>query len=606
MSGNFHLYLPLLASLLGVLLYPILPLRVNTPFWTVQFDVDSLSLYYSIIVTCVSLCVSVYTVKYGEEYKKKVYIFPITSLFILSMLLTIFSYNSLTFLFFWELMSLFSFILVIAEENVKVERAGFLYFFMTHIGTAFILISFMLLYFKSGSFDFYYYRGKADSLILTLALLGFSIKAGLFPFHVWLPHAHPVAPSHVSALMSAVMLKVAVYGMLRFILEFAHEQHVFLALLFVICGGVSAIYGSLYMLGERDIKKMLAYSSIENIGLIGVAIGIAQWALKGNHTAVFQYAMTFILLHSLMHALIKSGLFMGAGLLLKYTHERCLDRMGGLSKSSPSLFLLMLLYSASISALPLSGIFLSELFLYKTLIDSVATKENMSFLLTLLVPVVAISGVFVVFSSVKFLGLVFLGKNRGAGMRVKPSSLEVVSLAIPVVLSLAIGLDPFVYYNLLSKLFALTVGPLDYRPVELIPLSVFTVFVLYILSKGAGERTYETWLCGLEEENPKAQATVLSLTYSTRRVFSMFFRTLSEISFEEDVKKYFRKRLKFREESEDLVEATVYEPLGRFVLRTADSIRTVLQSGNLNHYIAFIFLTLVLNILLFMFLLGVK
>ncbi|HEX5457655.1 MAG TPA: proton-conducting transporter membrane subunit, partial [Candidatus Nitrosotalea sp.] len=297
------------------------------PFFDLEVFVDGVSVFFMLIIGLVSFAVSLYSIGYSREYenKKRISAFGfLFNIFILSMILVVSSNNSFFFLIFWELMSLTSFFLVIydhdKEENLK---SGITYLVMTHLGTALVFVSFLLGYIQTGSFSFDSLRETSSSfpvlvknLVFVFAFIGFGIKAGIVPLHTWLPHAHPSAPSNVSALMSAVMIKMGIYGIVRTVFDFSgfgvSPDYAWWGVLMVAVGSISAVIGVLYAVIERDIKRALAYSSIENIGIILIGLGLsiifAAYHLVGLSVLAFVASMY----HTINHAVFKGLLFMGA------------------------------------------------------------------------------------------------------------------------------------------------------------------------------------------------------------------------------------------------------------------------------------------------------
>ncbi len=611
-SGSLSLFkhAPLVASSFIALSLLLLPseFTVQLGFFEAYFKLDALSIFFSSLLAFVSFYVSIYTIGYVSELKGKAHLALIlTGVFILSMFFTIISNDIISFLFFWEIMSLSSFYLVISDEGKESSKVGFIYLLMTHLGTAFIILSFLLLYIKTSSMSFDSFRGSAELYIVLLALLGFSVKAGIVPFHVWLPYAHPVAPSNVSALMSGVMLNTAIYGMMRFLFEFSSSNFLVTSLLLIVFGCLSLVYGAIYSLTESSVKKFLAYSSIENMGLLVIGMGLANLGLYKGILPIYSTSKAFVLLHTLNHSLLKSSLFMGAGVVVKMTHEYSMNRLGGLSKASPLLFYLMLVSSVFISALPPSNVFFSELLLYKTLFLALNIKgDPSSYILILVLTLLALSGVFVGATFVKFIGVVFLGKSRGAKVSNKPSVAELFGIALPVALSVLIGIYPYPLLSILSNIYSLSLPDLNYLPFNLLFVSFILLLVISLAMRKNRARIYETWICGLDEENPSAQATTLSQTYSIRRLFSMFYSTVSEINFDAEMKKYFRNSILYKEELKDVFEEKIYKRLAGYILAISDQVRKILQTGNINLYISYIFLTLLLCFLIYIVLTGEK
>lgn len=263
-----------------------------TPSFQFSFLIDRLAAFFLALVAVVSLAVAIYSVQYVEHTAhegRKNLIVGLMNIFIVSMMLVIASFNMFSFLFFWEIMALSSFLLVMVEfEKKETQKAGMFYFVMTHLSTLFLLFAFLFIYTITGTFDMTQIR--AEPLITSVAFvflfLGFGIKAGIIPFHKWLPYAHPASPSNISALMSGVMIKVAIYGLVRFILLLPMQT--WCGILILIAGTTSAVLGVIYALKEHDIKRLLAYHSIENIGIILIGVGLyVIFSLSGLETIAF-------------------------------------------------------------------------------------------------------------------------------------------------------------------------------------------------------------------------------------------------------------------------------------------------------------------------------
>ncbi len=308
-----------------------------------------------------------------------------------------------TFLFFWELMTIASFLLILFDaERKEVVRAALSYLVMMHIGFLFLVAGFVTLWQQTGSADFQslalYYGDRAPLPLFLLFLLGFGMKAGLFPMHVWLPEAHPAAPSHVSAVMSGVMIKTGIYGILRVAAPLGGEA-LYAAGLILLCAGiVTGLWGVILAAAQNDVKRLLAYSSIENIGVILIGTGIAALGKSSGNDAVALCGLCGALLHTLNHSFFKSLLFFGAGNILSETHTTSIDRLGGLAKSMPLTALLFLCAAAAISALPPLNGFVSEWLIYVGMFDNVAGGQQ------------------VVASAFGILGLALIGGHRRAGL----------------------------------------------------------------------------------------------------------------------------------------------------------------------------------------------
>ena len=362
----FSLEIVFSAQTYTVLLYQI------TASFQFSFQVDRLAAFFLLLVSVVSAAVSVYSIQYvehGEHEQRKNLIVTLMNVFIASMVLVVASFSMFSFLFFWEIMALSSFLLVMVEyEQKETQKAGIFYFVMTHLSTLFLLFAFLFIYITTGTFDMQQVR--ADPLITSVAFaflfLGFGIKAGIIPFHKWLPYAHPASPSNISALMSGVMIKVAIYGLVRFILLLPMET--WWGMLILVAGTISAVLGVIYALKEHDIKRLLAYHSIENIGIILIGIGLyVIFTLNGLDSIAF-LALGGALFHTLNHAIFKSLLFMTSGSIVNATGTRNIEEMGGLIKRMPTTALLFLIGAISISALPPFNGFVSELMIFPSVL----------------------------------------------------------------------------------------------------------------------------------------------------------------------------------------------------------------------------------------------
>ena len=307
--------------------------------WTIVFDVvlrfrvDGLSAFFLLVISIAASAVSIYSIGYVTEYYGKKPVGLLSSglnIFLLSMIAVVTVDNGLTFLIAWELMSIISFFLVMFDhEKPDIQRSGYVYVVMTHFGTLFITLSFLTLFLFTKSLDFQTFAqlgthlpSSVKSVIFLMALVGFGTKAGIVPLHVWLPRAHPAAPSHVSALMSAVMIKTAVYGLLRVIYDFLGGGEAWWGTVIIVLGSISALLGILFGLADNDMKRFLAYSSAENMGIIFMGLGASILFYSDHQPLMGALALTALLYHVLNHSVFKGLLFMGAGAVLYFTRTK--------------------------------------------------------------------------------------------------------------------------------------------------------------------------------------------------------------------------------------------------------------------------------------------
>lgn len=354
-----------------------------------------------------------------------------------------------SFLFFWELMTVASFLLILYDaQRREVSRAALAYLIMMHVGFVLLVVGFVRLDAVCGRATFdalgqYFHTQPALPLFLVF-LAGFGMKAGLFPLHVWLPEAHPAAPSHVSALMSGVMIKTGIYGILRTTaalgdLPVLHTAGVIL----LVAGIVTGLWGVILAAMQNDVKRLLAYSSIENIGIILLAVGIAALGKASGNQMVALCGITGALLHTLNHSFFKSLLFFGAGNILSQTHTTSLDALGGLAKHMPLTGMLFLTATAAICALPPLNGFVSELLVYLGLLDGVASGSNILASAAGLAALALIGGV-AVLAFTKLYGTVFLGSPRSheVAEASEVDNLRLAAMALPLAGILIVGLFP--------------------------------------------------------------------------------------------------------------------------------------------------------------------
>ena len=635
-----------LACLFGLILGPTLllskrSLEIILP-WTVfgtslQFSVDPLAAFFITVISVLSLPVSVFSYGYVRAYigKQNVGVLGLFyNLFILSMMALVSSSNSFMFLFFWEVMSLVSYFLVVFEhQDPRVRRAGFIYIVMTHIGTAFIAIAFLLLYKETGSYNFAQYASAAHNIsptiktvIFMLVTLGFGTKAGIVPLHIWLPKAHPAAPSNVSALMSGVMLKTAIYGFIRIAIDVLGIGPVWWGALILIIGAVSAVLGVMYALMEHDIKRLLAYHSVENIGIILMGIGVALIFISYGYNDFALIGLTAGLFHTFNHAIFKGLLFLGAGAVHYATHTRNIEEMGGLLKKMPWTGLFFLIGSVSISGIPPFNGFASEWLTFQGLLalGSAHLGVTMNILGPVLGAALALTGALAAACFVKAFGIMFLALPRSSQAekaREVPRTMR-LGMGFLALLCLIFGVMPFMALDLLSPVTASLLGieafPLlgGYRwlavpsvmgqgvevvttsiaPPMILAVLIASVVLAYLLMNKFGQsskaRIDETWNCGTTLD-AKMEYTATSFSNPIRIMFRAIFQPTRETKIEFVLKPYFARRIKSRGTIKPFFEDNLYRPVLKFFLKIADKV-TALQSGSIHLYLGYIFATLVI------------
>jgi hydrogenase-4 component B len=423
-----------------------LTLWAPSPYAVFELRLDPLGAVFAAIVAGVGLASSLFGIGYARHRRIDDLIYP---LFILTMLAVTCAANVYTFLAGWEGMALASFVLVLGDGMPRPRRqAAILYLVMTHVATVFVAASFFIIARESGSTEFVAMDGSAlsvplASLAFVFAVVGFGTKAGLIPLHIWLPRAHPVAPSHVSALMSAAMVKTGLYGIARVGLVFLGPGEPWWGIVLMVAGALSAVLGVLYALMERDIKRILAYSTVENVGIIVVGLGAAVALRAEGRDVLAGAALTAALLHATNHAWFKTLLFLSAGSIQRAAHTLNIDRLGGLVRAMPATGAATLVGSLAIAALPPFNGFSGEWMLFRTLIGAGADANSDAVRLTALIIVgaLALAGGLAVACFVRLFGIAFLGLARTpeAGAAQEPSPIMAGVLALLAIGCLATG-----------------------------------------------------------------------------------------------------------------------------------------------------------------------
>lgn len=492
-------------------------------FFGMQISIDRLAALFFGLVSGIGAIASYFGTAYIEaehgKYDAKM-VHALTAFFLFGMQGVLFASNAIGFLVFWEVMSISSFFLVMADREEASVKAALFYLVMTHLGAGAILAGFLLLSGGDAFLSFAALGAKVHGLsfseiLLPVALLffGFSSKAGLWPFHPWLPEAHPQAPSHVSALMSGVMLKIAIYGVLRLLLDILPPLPLWFGVLFLGLGLISAIMGSLRAVISIDIKRILAYSSIENIGLLFVMLGIFVIGKSTGMNALSSVALTAVLIHTTAHALFKSGLFLGTGAIAASTHTRNIEKLGGLAARMPKVSSAMMILALAAAALPPFGAFLSEWLLLQVAVTSLATASfGVKALLILTIVAIALVSGLAIFAMVRFFGIGFLAapRSHGAEDSQDPSfpmwgslwilALGVFGLGVSAPVLLISGKVETLKATLTVLGGGMTVGSGSLSLGLTAAILVIVVGLVFLarraLSTASFERKYHTWDCG--------------------------------------------------------------------------------------------------------------
>jgi hydrogenase-4 component B len=597
-------------------------LPLGLPWLPWQVRLDALAGFFLAVIGVVTCAVGLYGPAYarGIEHGRDslTALGAFTGLFLAGMLLVTLANDAFLFMVAWELMSLASYFLVAFQhENAANRRAAFLYLLMAHVGGLSILLAFGVLASFGGSFAFETMRSGAipfgwASVAFLLAFLGFGMKAGLVPLHAWLPEAHPVAPSHVSALMSAVMLKVAVYGFLRVVFDLLHQFHWQWGVALLLVGSISALMGVLYALMQHDLKRLLAYHSVENLGIIFIGLGLSVIFLGTGHPVLGSLGLIAALYHTVNHALFKGLLFLGAGAILHSSHERDLEQMGGLLRRMPWTGLFFLVGCISISALPPFNGFVSEWLTFQAALQAWQLDSGvLRSLIPIASAVLALTGALAAACFVKVYGVAFLGQARSRhvrrarpvpmGMRAGQGLLAVLCLVLGIFPTGVIELIDAVPRQILGSglpeasahgwlwLTPVSAATASYSaPMLLAILGVVAAGVAWMLRRGTVRRVRrcDAWDCGFAPPNARMQYTATAFAQPIRRVFGLLFHVEEGVEAGEGAA--VRYRLSVRDRAWDLFYmpvAQVVESAARRVVR--------LQSGNIRVYLGWTLATLV-------------
>jgi formate hydrogenlyase subunit 3/multisubunit Na+/H+ antiporter MnhD subunit len=539
-------------------------------------------------------------------------------LFLASMALVVLADDAYVFMVMWETMALSSYFLVTANHRVpEVRRAGYIYILMAHVGAIAILLCFGVLQANTGDYTFANMRAQHlspfwASAAFGLALLGFGAKAGMLPVHVWLPEAHPAAPSPVSALMSAVMLKTAIYGLLRVSFDLLHTQLWWWGALLLALGLATAMFGVVFAAVQVDMKRLLAYSSIENIGLMLAAIGLALVFVSHGMRALAALALTAALYHVASHAFFKSLLFLSTGSVLHATAERSLGKLGGLIRYMPWLAWVTLLGVLASAGLPPLGGFVSEWLLLQSFLFTPGLPDP---LLNMLIPVatalIALVAALAGYTMVKFFGVIFLGLPRDERLAQAhdAGTWERIGMLWLVLGCLGLGLAPVSFIQLIDpvtqQLVAAGLGPTvaqhgwllaptsveraSYGPVIFL-LGVAAcfglAFVLVRIFYHGRVRRAPAWDCGYKWQNARMQDTAEGFGQPIRQIFEPFFAMRRELPTPYDAKP------RYLVVVADRFWDWVYAPIAAAVDRVARWVG-LLQQGRISVYLLYSFVTLV-------------
>lgn len=597
-------------------------LPIGLPDLPFHLRLDALSAFFLILLGGAAFGVTVYSVGYfkGMERGSLALLALWYHLFLAGMTMVLLADDAYAFMVAWEVMALSSYFLVTTDHDIPdIRRAGFLYLLIAHVGAVSLLLCFGVLQGggleASGDYTFTTMRHAEmtpfwASVVFLLALFGFGAKAGLVPLHVWLPEAHPAAPSPVSALMSGVMLKTAIYGLLRVTFDLLNVQQGWWGTLALTLGLLTALYGVIFAAVQSDMKRLLAWSSIENIGVIVAAFGLTLIFYTDGKGALAALTMTALLYHALNHAFFKGLLFVGTGSVLHATGSRHMGHLGGLMRFMPWTAWLTLIGALAIAGLPPLNGFVSEwLLLQAFLLTPGLNQPYLNMVIPVAAAAVALAAALAAYVMVKFFGVVFLGQPRDAKLHHAheaswPERLGMLWLAIGCVL---LGLLPAQVIGWMAPVVQLLTGqtlvndgnwlllaPVDAERASYAPLIFFTVVVVVLLLTfivvrkvyHGRVRRADPWDCGYPEQTARMQDTAEGFGQPIRQIFEIFMRV------ERERPDPFSRTPQYRGDSRDKIWLLLYQPIARIAAWLSDQAGR-LQHGRIQWYLIYSFATLI-------------
>jgi len=597
-------------------------LPIGLPWLGAHFRLDALASFFLVVINLGGASASLYALGYGRHEGAPHRVLPFFPAFLAGMNLVVLANDAFSYLLCWEFMSLASWALVMAHHREPGNaKAGYVYLVMASFGTLALLLAFGLLAGPAGDYGFAAIRAAphtpyAATLVLILMLLGAGSKAGLVPLHVWLPLAHPAAPSHVSALMSGVMTKVAIYGFIRVVFDLLGQPSWSASVVVLLLGGITAVMGILYAMMENDLKRLLAYSTIENVGVIFASLGLALAFQANGLKLAAALAFTAALFHVLNHSFFKSLLFFGAGAVLTSTGERDIEKLGGLIHRMPFTSFVVLVGCVAISALPPFNGFVSEWLMFQAVLQS---PELPQWALKISVPAVgallALAAALAAACFVKAYGVTFLGRSRSTTAETahEVDRYSLAAMFVLAALCLLTGILPGMVIDALAPVTLEILGgrmPIQANEpwLSIVPIAesrssynglLVMVFItisaslaVYFIHRFASHalRRGPAWGCGFSDPTPAAQYSGGSFAQPIRRVFgTLVFRARDHVEMPPpgDIRP-----ARLRIELHDLAWEGIYEPIAAAIGVSSERLNR-LQFLTIRRYLSLVFATLV-------------
>jgi len=594
--------------------------------------IDELSAWFILIInfTCITgvFYGTGYLKAYDNTAKKLSMHWILYVLFQLSMVWVCMIQHGLVFLIAWEIMSLSSMMLVIFDaNNPKTIKAGINYLVQMHISVVFLTIGTVWLYFQTGSFSFdaftVYFGGNSNIWLFLVFFVGFGLKAGFIPFHTWLPHAHPAAPSHISGVMSGVIVKLGIYGIFR-VASYLRSDYLVLGEILILLSVLTGLYGIINAAVHRDFKKMLAYCTIENIGIIGMGMGIGLIGLGNNVPVLYYLGFGGALLHVLNHSLFKSLLFYSAGSVYQQTHTRDMEKLGGLIKSMPRTAVIFLIGAIAIGGMPPFNGFISEFLIYTGLIEGLKL-QNMDQIIIMVLSFAGLSiiGGLSILTFTKTFGTIFLGNQRQP-LAHKPhevSSMMLIPQYVIIIMMLSVSVFPQFYLqvigNILTGFTKSVVVPMPESFAHYISImrniSIYSLLFIAVtgifwgirsfLQRSRTQVTGATWGCGYTAPTSKIQYTAKSFSKSLSKMFN--FIVIERKQYDElKPGEIFPKQKKYISHYHDFFEFRLIHVVTNQLIYAANYFKFI-QNGRIQSYVLYgilfilaIFLLTIFNIVL--------
>ena len=584
--------------------------------FSIALQMDAISAFFLFPIYIITILGAVYSFHYmnkPDNSLKTALSYLFFSLLTISMVCVVLANNLFTFAISWEIMSLSSFFLVIYDYQKEIVRkAGYYYFVFTQAGALIIIAAFGILFAHTSSLSFSAIHTIPENtklLVFILLFFGFGSKAGIFPVHIWLPHAHPAAPSHVSAIMSGVMIKMGIYGIIRFYNLLGSDSIIFGQIVLAF-GVISGVYGVVQALGQHNLKRLLAYHSVENIGIILIGLGIGMIGTSLKQPLLAALGFSGALLHVFNHAIFKSLLFMGAGVVIQKSGIETIDQLGGLLKRMKVTGITFLVGSLAISGLPPFNGFVSEFLIYFASFKGINYNEQSFIPACISILSLALIGGLALACFTKVIGIVFLGEPRTVELKSideKGSSMMVPMIILSAV-CLIIGVFPGLFIGMaLTAAKSIVVIPEDVLLTNVTEISqniTFAAFILFgviaivfllrtIAYKNKTITMSSTWGCGFTKPTTRMQYTGVSFA----AMILNFFKPVAPAKVDHPViSGHFPKETYYHSEMLDIAEINLLQRVVKPILVIFDKLRWI-QHGDIHLYIGYILLAIILLLL---------